>query len=300
MGTPNFAAVSLLNIIHSGFNVVGVFSQPPKPVGRGYEVTKSPVHALAEEFNIPVFTPTTFKSEDSYNLLSSLAPDIVVVAAYGFILPQRVLDLPPLGCINVHGSLLPRWRGAAPIQHAILSGDTETGVTIMHMSLGMDEGDMLLMNTIPILSSSTTFSLLEEMADLGGKSIVQFLEHRLDYAPIPQPMEGVTIAPKITKEQGVIDWNEPAEYIERMLRAFTPWPGISTLLEGVPLKIGGLSILNATHSTTPGTVLTDDLCVACGNGTVLRIEKLQKPGARMMATEEFLNGLSILIGAFFK
>lgn len=299
MGTPEFAATALKAILDAGLNVVAVYTQPPKPAGRGYEITKSATHALAEDYNIPVFYPSTLRTSEAQMQLKALKPDICIVAAYGFILPKSVLDIPPMGCINIHGSLLPRWRGAAPIQHAILAGDTETGITIMHMDVGMDTGDMVLKKAIPITPRTTSQMLFEELAILGAEMIVEYLHHPAKYNPTIQPSEGVTMAPKIDKHMAQLDWNKTATELERQLRAFTPWPGVFTVYKGTILKIGSLNILNTTHTSPPGTVIKAPLNVACGHHTVLEILTLQRPGGKMLPVEEFLKGFPIDISSQF-
>ncbi len=293
MGTPTFAAAALQSILDAQLNVVAVYTQPPKPVGRGYEVTKSATHELAQRHNIPVYYPKTLRTPEAQDELTALKPDICVVAAYGFILPQSVLDIPPLGCINIHGSLLPRWRGAAPIQHAILAGDTETGITIMNMDIGMDTGDMLCKRSVPITPTTTSQMLFDELAVLGGEMIVEYLLHPDRYIPTPQPMDGITMAPKIDKSMAQLDWRKTAVELERQLRAFTPWPSAYTIYNDIVLKIGGLEIIPTQHSQLSGTILNDQLHIACGNGTVLAITALQRPGGKMLPTSEFLKGFEI-------
>lgn len=296
MGTPTFAAAALQSILDAKFNVVAVYTQPPKPVGRGYEVTKSATHELAEQHNIPVYYPKTLRTPEAQDELRSLRPDICVVAAYGFILPKAVLDIPTLGCINIHGSLLPRWRGAAPIQHAILAGDTETGITIMHMDVGMDTGDMLYKRSVSITPVTTSQMLFDELSVLGGEMIVEYLRYPDRHPPIPQSIEGVTMAPKIDKSMAQLDWRKTAFELECQLRAFTPWPGAFTVYNDIILKIGGLEIIRTQHSQTPGTILNDQLHIACGDGTILAITALQRPGGKMLPTSEFLKGFEIKIG----
>lgn len=296
MGTPNFAAAALQAILDAKFNVVAVYTQPPKPVGRGYEVTKSATHLLAERYNIPVVYPKTLRTPEAHAELKALNPDICVVAAYGFILPQAVLDIPPLGCINIHGSLLPRWRGAAPIQHAILAGDDETGITLMRMDVGMDTGDMLYKRAVPINTTTTSQMLFDELAVLGGEMIVEYLNHPEKYSAIPQPLEGVTMAPKIDKSMAQLDWRKASAELERQLRAFTPWPGAFTVYNQNVLKIGGLKIITSQHTQTPGTILNEQLHIACGNRTVLAITHLQRPGGKMLSTSEFLKGFELAGG----
>jgi methionyl-tRNA formyltransferase len=297
MGTPTFAAAALQAILDAQFNVVAVYTQPPKPVGRGYEVTKSATHILAERYNIPVLYPKTLRTSEAQAELKALNPDMCVVAAYGFILPQTVLDIPPMGCINIHGSLLPRWRGAAPIQHAILAGDTETGITLMNMDVGMDTGDMLYKRSVPITSVTTSQMLFDELALLGGEMLVEYLHHPGKYQAAIQPVDGVTMAPKIDKSMAQLDWRNTAVELERQLRAFIPWPGAFTVYQNIVLKIGGLEVVSDHHDHTPGTILNDQLHIACGGGTVLAITHLQRPGGKMLSTPEFLKGFE-LAGVF--
>lgn len=296
MGTPTFAASALQRILNEGFDVVAVYTQPPKPVGRGYEVTKSATHILADAYNIPVYTPTSLRTSEAQHDLIALKPDICVVAAYGFILPKVVLDIPPMGCVNIHASLLPRWRGAAPIQHALLAGDQETGITLMKMDIGMDTGDMLHQRSIPITFVSTSEQLFDQLADLGAEMIVDYLHAPHSYTPTPQPTDGVTMAPKIEKSMARLDWSKPAQELERQLRALTPWPGVTTQYADTPLKIGGLQVIEASHNHLPGTILNDDLHIACGQNTTLAITSLQRPGGKMLETSEFLKGFPLIKG----
>lgn len=298
MGTPAFAAVALQHILDAKLDVIAVYTQPPKPVGRGYEVTKSATHQLAERYNIPVFYPKTLRTPEAQAELRSLNPDICVVAAYGFILPQAILDIPTLGCINIHGSLLPRWRGAAPIQHAILAGDKETGITLMRMDIGMDTGDMLYKRSTPITPTTTSQDLFEILAIMGGEMVVDYLRHPERFSPTPQPAEGVTMAPKIDKSMAQINWSKTAVEIERQLRAFIPWPGAFTVYNDIILKIGSLKIIDADHLQEPGVILNDMLHIACGKGTVIQITELQRPGGKMLPTLEFLKGFSMPCGEY--
>jgi methionyl-tRNA formyltransferase len=295
MGTPTFAAAALQAMLDAKFNFVAVYTQPPKPMGRGYEVTKSATHMLAERYNIPVLYPKTLRTHEAQAELKALNPDMCVVAAYGFILPQGVLDIPPLGCVNIHGSLLPRWRGAAPIQHAILAGDTETGITLMRMDMGMDTGDMLYKRSVPITSVTTSQMLFDELAQLGGEMIVEYLHHPDKYQAVIQPVDGVTMAPKIDKSMAQLDWRKSAVELERQLRAFTPWPGAFTVYNGTILKIGGLEVVADQHTETPGTILNKHLHIASGDGTILAITHLQRPGGKMLPAEEFLKGFEMAI-----
>ena len=241
MGTPDFAASSLRALIDAGHDVVCVYSQPPRPAGRGHQVQRSPVHVLAEDREIPVRTPKSLRNAEAQAEFAALDLDCAVVAAYGLILPQPVLDAPRMGCLNIHASLLPRWRGAAPIQRAILAGDAETGVTIMQMDAGLDTGAMLLKGSVPITGQTTAGSLHDALADMGSGLIVQALDG-LAEGPLtaePQPNEGVTYAAKLSRDDGRLDWTQPADFIERQVRALNPWPGVCFDLGGADQGAGG-------------------------------------------------------------
>jgi methionyl-tRNA formyltransferase len=240
MGTPGFALPSLQALVDGGFEVVGVYSQPPRPKGRGYEVTLSPVHELALSLGLPVFTPPSLRTPEAQEELKALAPQVIVVAAYGLILPQSVLDIPSHGCINVHGSLLPRWRGAAPIQRALLTGDAQTGVAIMHMEAGLDTGPVYEMASCAITDQDTAPSLQDKLSSLGAHTLVKVLRQvhaETCPSPTPQPEEGVTYAHKLTHEEGIIQWSDTAQEIDRALRALNPWPGTFTYHGKDRLKI---------------------------------------------------------------
>jgi methionyl-tRNA formyltransferase len=296
MGTPDFAATALRSIMHHGMNVVAVYTQPPKPMGRGYEIKQSAAHQLAEQHTIPVFYPSSLRTAEAQTQLKQLRPDICVVAAYGFILPKAILDIPSMGCVNIHASLLPHWRGAAPIQHAILNGDTQTGITIMKMDEGMDTGDILLQRGIPIQSNATSEQLFYQLSTLGADLIVEYLSNPNAYTPIPQPTNGITMAPKIEKSMGRLDWTKPAIALERQLRAFTPWPGVFTYYNDTVLKIGSVNIIDQSHRDTPGTILNEHLHIACGHNTVLQLATLQRPGGKLLPFQEFLKGYPLKVG----
>lgn len=290
MGTPDFAVPALHALHAAGHEIAAVYTQPPRPAGRGKALRASPVHQAAETLGLPVRHPVSLrKNTDEWAAFAAFQADVAVVAAYGLILPQSMLDIPRLGCLNIHASLLPRWRGASPIQSAILAGDTESGVTIMQMEAGLDTGPMLLRGSVPINGQTTASSLHDALSALGGALIVQALA---DQPPAtPQPEDGVTYAQKLTREDGRINWQESAIAIDRRIRALTPWPGTFTLLEdGMVLKIGAAVPLSQhTHSAKAGTVLDDKLTVACGEGAV-QLTRLQKPGRGMMEAEAFLRG----------
>jgi len=297
MGTPAFAIPALQALISSPHTVVACYTQPPRPAGRGYGVQKSPIHQLAEANHIPVYHPVHFKSEDTLNEFKAFNADVAIVAAYGLILPKALLALPKYGCINIHASLLPRWRGAAPLHRAILAGDAESGITIMQMDPGLDTGPMLLQKSIPITSTTTTEHLQGQLSALGSEMILEALDllcqGRLE--PTPQPTEGVTYADKIKKEESFIDWTQSAEQVERQIRAFNPWPGASFLWEGQIVKIWQGSVVAGPHKEVPGTVLNDDFEVACGQGA-LKVEILQLPGKKPMALKDFKNGHAVPVG----
>lgn len=300
MGTPDFAAQALKNILDAKFNVVAVYTQPPKPVGRGYTVQKSATHILADANGIPVFYPKTLRTAEAQTELAALKPDMCVVAAYGFILPQAVLDIPTFGCVNIHASLLPRWRGAAPIQHAILAGDTETGITLMKMDAGMDTGDMLFKRAIKITSTCTSGALFGNLAQLGAEMIVEYLNNPSAHSAIVQDETLSTLAPKITKQMGQLNWHHSATILEQHIRAFTPWPGSFAMYNDTPLKIGSAIVQdNAQHHAPVGTILTPDLNIACGNNSVLTLLTLQRPGGKMLKSAEFTKGFPIPVGTRF-
>lgn len=239
MGTPEFAVPSLAALVNAGYDVVGVYTRPDQPAGRGQKLTESPVKAAARGYGLPIFQPATLRAAAAQAALAALAPELIVVAAYGLILPQAVLDLPRFGCVNVHGSLLPRHRGAAPIAAAILAGDAETGVSIMLMDAGVDTGPVLSTAALPVAPDDTTGTLTPKLAALGADLLTATLPRWLrgEITPQPQPTEGATLAPRLAKEAGAIDWREPVWLIERRVRAYQPWPGAYTTWRGQMLKV---------------------------------------------------------------
>lgn len=294
MGTPDFAVPALQALVAAGHNVVATYTQPPRPGGRrGKQLTPTPVHKAAEAQGIEVRHPASLKGADEQEAFAALEADVAVVAAYGLILPQTVLDAPRLGCLNVHASLLPRWRGAAPIQRAILAGDEWTGVTIMQMEKGLDTGPMLAIVKTPV-EAKTTGELTEELAELGGNLMVEVLADLPGHAPQVQPEEGVTYAHKIDKAETRIDWSQSAEQIERQVRAFAPVPGAWFEFEGERCKVLAAEI--AAGSGKPGEVLDDQLTVACAIGA-LRPTWVQRAGRPAMATQDLLRGWAIGAGA---
>ncbi len=297
-GTPEFAAQSLSAILAAGHQVALVLTQPDRPSGRGMTLRPSPVKALALASGIEVFQPLTLKDPAVQERLRAVDAEVMVVAAYGLILPQAVLDLPRYGCLNIHASLLPRWRGAAPIQRAILAGDTETGVCIMQMEAGLDTGPVLLSDRLPLESDETAGSLHDKLADLGARLIVNALE-KIPLPAVPQSDTGITYAAKIEKAEALLDWRLPAAEIERKVRAFNPFPGAATVLEGVPVKIW--RAVAVPGGAAPGTVLAADrhgIVVACGDGA-LCLGELQKAGGKRLSAAQFLSGNALSPGAVF-
>jgi methionyl-tRNA formyltransferase len=295
MGTPDFSVPILENLIYTGHEVAAVYSQPARPAGRGHQLRPSPVAACAEARGIPVRTPKSLKSPEEQQAFAALRADVAIVAAYGLILPKAILDAPRHGCINVHASLLPRWRGAAPIQRCIEAGDHVTGVTIMQMDQGLDTGAMLLMEDIPITPTTTGGSLHDDLSAMGARLAVEALK-RLEAGSLlatPQPPEGVTYAAKLAKEEGRIDWRRPAAELDRRIRAFTPWPGAWFELQGERIKL--ISAKPVAGAGEPGRVLDDKLTIACGEGA-LALETLQRAGKAPMAAADLLRGFAIPAG----
>lgn len=299
-GTPDFAAETLKALLNSEHEICAVYTQPDRPAGRGRKLTPSPVKQLAQEHDIPVEQPLNFKSEDSVATLAAYEADLMVVVAYGLLLPQNVLDTPKLGCINVHASLLPRWRGAAPIQRAILAGDKETGVGIMKMEAGLDTGPVLLEARCPIYNSDTAQILHDRLAELGANTLLESLidiEAKLANAK-PQDDSQTTYASKLDKKEAAIDWQQPAEQILRQINAFNPWPVAQTSWRGDTMRIWLAELSDISKTAEPGTVIhvtKQGIDIATGNGA-LRIIQLQVPGKRAMQVQDFLNANSIDIG----
>jgi methionyl-tRNA formyltransferase len=299
MGTPAFACPSLAALLAGSDPVVGVVCQPDRPRGRGLAVAAPAVKALALEHGLPVLQPTKVRTPEFLDELRTLAPDLVVVAAYGRILPRAVLDLPPHGCINVHASVLPRHRGAAPIQHAILAGDAETGVTIMAMSEEMDAGDVLLVRRTPIEAGDTGGTLGDRLAVLGAAALRDAIAGLKDgrVRPVPQPSDGITFAPRIEREHARLDWTRPATALERAVRAFAPEPAAFTTLDGATLKVFAAAV--EPGAGDPGTVLESGprgLAVATGE-RALALREVQLQGRRRMPIEAFLAGRRVAPGS---
>ncbi|MCL7942718.1 methionyl-tRNA formyltransferase [Marinobacter sp. ATCH36] len=293
-GTPDFAATALKALLETRHQVVGVYSQPDRPAGRGRKLTPSPVKQVALNANIDVFQPESLKTTEAREELRALDADVMIVAAYGLILPREVLDLPRHGCLNIHASLLPRWRGAAPIQRAIAAGDRETGITIMQMNAGLDTGEMLLKAITPITEEDTGGSLHDRLADMGGEAIVKALEHleKGELRGEAQDEARACYASKLSKEEGHIDWTLDAPAIGRMIRAFNPWPGTFTDLDDLRIRIHQAEILDDTSDKHPGTVIRRSrkgIDVACGLES-LRITRLQLAGSRPQSADDLING----------
>ena len=298
-GTPEFAAVALRALLDAGFDVPLVLTQPDRPAGRGQKLLASPVTQVALAHGIPVHQPERLKDPATHAPLIEAAPDLLVVAAYGLILPQAVLDIPRRGCLNIHASLLPRWRGAAPIQRCIEAGDAETGVTIMQMEAGLDTGPMLCAEATKVGAGETASTLHDRLADVGGRLIVAALRDLHTLTPEPQPEAGVTYAAKIGKAEAAIDWRQSAAEIERRIRAFDPFPGCTAQLGDATLKLWRAE--PAPGTGRPGELLAvapEAITVACGSGA-LRLVELQKPGGRRLASADFLHGFPLAAGQRF-
>ena len=295
MGTPDFAVPALQALHAAGHRIVAVYTQPPRPAGRGQAMRPSPVQREAERLGLAVRAPLRLKREAAeHAAFAALDLDAAVVAAYGLILPAAMLAAPRRGCLNIHASLLPRWRGAAPIQAAILAGDTRSGITVMQMEEGLDTGPMLLDEAVPISSGTTGRSLHDALASLGARLVTQALEQAP--APRPQPADGVTYAPKLSRQDGRLDWSQDALALDRRVRAMDPWPGAFAELDGRPVKIiGAVADPDTTSTAAPGTVLDDRLTVCTGLGT-LRITRLQLPGRAALDADAFLRGHKVAPG----
>jgi len=294
MGTPDFAVPVLRALAEAGHEIAAVYSQPPRPAGRGHKPRLSPVQAFAEDRGWPVRTPPSLRDRQEHAAFQALGLDAAVVVAYGLILPKEILAAPRLGCLNVHASLLPRWRGAAPIQRAILAGDAQSGITVMQMDEGLDTGPMLLREAVPITGETTAASLHDTLAERGARAILEAL-HGLAEGTLlarPQPGEGVSYATKLSKAEGRLDWRLPAIQLERQVRAFTPWPGARAEIGGEAIKVLAAEVLADNAGRAPGTVLDQDLTVACGAGA-LRLTKVQRPGKSAMAAPDFLRGFPL-------
>ncbi|AAZ95968.1 methionyl-tRNA formyltransferase [Thiobacillus denitrificans ATCC 25259] len=298
-GTPPFAAAALEALVAAGHEIVLVLTQPDRPAGRGMKLAASAVKQAALAHGLPVYQPTTLKTPEAQARLADCAADVMVVAAYGLILPQAVLDLPRLGCLNIHASLLPRWRGAAPIQRAILAGDCETGITIMQMAAGLDTGAMLAKTVVPIADADTAATLHDALAVAGAAAIVSALSAYDTLVPQTQDEREASYAAKLSKEEARLDWQQPAEALARAVRAFNPVPGAWTLLAGAPFKIlRAEAAPQGEADAPPGTVLRADpagIVVACGGGALV-LHEIQAAGSKRMTAAAFLAGRALSAG----
>jgi len=302
MGTPAFAATILAALIEAGHRVLAVYTQPPRPAGRGRRPQPSPVQLLATQHKLALRNPVSLRTPEAMAAFADLGADAAVVAAYGLILPGSILRAPRLGCLNVHASLLPRWRGAAPIQRALLAGDTETGITIMQMEEGLDTGPILLQQRVSILPGATAASLSADLAVLGAGLILEALDGIAEgtLVPRPQPQDGVTYARKISREDGRLDWRQTASCLERQVRALDPWPGVyfespGRRGTGERIRVLAAIALPGGSGSAPGTVLDDNLLIACAEGA-FRPLRLQRPGRAALDASAFLRGFPIAAG----
>ena len=292
-GTPDFAARHLDALFSSGHKVVGVFTQPDRPAGRGKKLMPSPVKVLGEEHGLPIFQPASLRPQENQQLVADLNADVMVVVAYGLILPKAVLNMPRLGCVNVHGSLLPRWRGAAPIQRSLWAGDAETGVTIMKMDVGLDTGDMLFKLACPITNEDTSATLYDKLADLGPQGLIETLQQLADNTATPEVQDEalVTYAEKLSKEEAQLDWSLSAAQLERCIRAFNPWPMSWMMIDDQPVKVWKASVIDGDTSEEPGTIIEvskQGIQVATAKG-ILNLESLQPAGKKAMSAQDLLN-----------
>jgi methionyl-tRNA formyltransferase len=297
-GTPPFAATALRSLHAAGHEIALVLSQPDRPAGRGQRLTASAVSQLAADLRLPLAKPENLRNIEATELVARTAAEVMVVAAYGMLLPLSILNLPARGCLNIHASLLPRWRGAAPIARAVEAGDLETGITIMQMDVGLDTGAMLLKRVIPVGPQETSGTLMEKLALVGASAMVHTLDHLDSLMPISQPSDGVTYAKKIEKTEARVDWNASAQSIERRIRAFDPFPGCDTVIAGERLKLWHANIVPHNTALPPGAVASIDnekITINCGEDA-LSITRAQRPGGRRMAMREILQSVSITQG----
>jgi len=302
MGTPDFAVPSL-KLLANNHNILCAFSQPARPNGRGMKIKDSPVEKAAKDLNIQTLTPSSLKNDDVFSNFKELNPDIVVVVAYGLILPEKYLKIPKFGCINGHASLLPRWRGAAPIQRAIEAGDKKTGSCIMLMEKGMDTGPVILSRSIDIYQSDNAQRIHDKLSNITAEILIDAIKGYTigNIEPVPQKEIGIKYANKIEKAEAEIDWEDGSKEIYNKIRAFDPFPGTFTFLHNNLIKIVSSRLCNITHESEPGTIIEvgKKIIVACGKKTTLEIVSLQKPGKKIISTIEFLNGTKIMIGEKF-
>ena len=300
MGTPDFASATLQALIDAGHEIALVVTQPDKPAGRGKQVKGSPVKELAEAAGLPVYQPVKVKDPEAIEILRGVNADVIIVVAFGQILPQAVLDLTPYGCINVHASLLPAWRGAAPIQWALLNGDTVTGVTTMQMDAGMDTGDILRVEKVPISIDDTAESLFETLSVLGAETMLATIDdiEQGRAHPVPQDHAQATTVGLLTKQLGEVDWTKPALQIHNQIRGLYSWPGAYTFLDGTMLKLHKSTLTNDKREKPAGTVVQskDRLLVCCGDGQCIELSEVQLVGKKRMAAADFLRGHAVPVG----
>ena len=298
MGTPEYSVPTLQSLISFGHDIRAVYTQPPRPAGRGKKNKVSPVQSLAELNGLTVKSPHSLKTDEEQEYFEKLGLDAAIVVAYGLILPKTFLEVPRLGCINIHASLLPRWRGAAPIQRAIMAGDTKTGVTIMQMDEQLDTGPIFTTSEVEITDQTTSETLHQSMANLGACIINKTLKdiNSKNLRAIEQSTSGISYADKLSRDEGYVDWNKSAEEIEKLVRALYPWPGAWTEIDGSRIKIFESKVIPASKQTfPPGTIIDNKLTISCGRNS-LRLVRLQKQGKKIMNTEEYLNGNPISKG----
>lgn len=294
MGSPDFALPALKALLAAGHEIVAVYSQPPKPQGRGYQVQKTAIHEFAESVHLSAYTPKTLRNEEEQAKFKALKLDMAIVAAYGLILPKPILEAPKYGCLNIHGSLLPRWRGAAPIQRAIEAQDSETGITIMQMDEGLDTGDMIAKSTIQI-GTQNAQELHDALSKMGASLLIDVLHKWGQHTPQKQPEEGITYASKLKKEEGFLNWNQDSDRLEAKIRAFTPWPGCFFTFRGEQIKVLKAESLPHRHNEKPGIVIDSNFAISCRQGA-LRPLILQRPGKKPVDLEAFLNGTKVQKG----
>lgn len=294
MGTPDFAVPAFQELINSTeHNVVAVFTQAPKAKGRGMKLANSPVYNLAIDNNIPIYTPKTLRKEQAMDLITSIDADIIVVVAYGFIIPENILSAKKYGCLNIHPSKLPKYRGAAPLQRTIINGEKESAVCIMQMDAGLDTGDVILQKDLTLDSHITLLELHDKCADIGAKLLIETLDNIDSLPRVKQSEEGLSYAHKLTKEEGKVDWSESAFTIDCKIRGMNPWPGVYFEHEGKIIKILAAEYTENTHAASPGELLGDNFEVACGQGTLI-IKSLKPAGKPKMLATDYLRGLSSL------
>jgi methionyl-tRNA formyltransferase len=300
MGTPDFSVPALQCLHESGHDIVGVYTQPPRPAGRGKKKRQSPVQVKASNLGFEVRYPASLKSDDTQAEFAALNADVAVVVAYGLLLPQEILEAPKFGCLNIHASLLPRWRGAAPIHRAIMAGDAQTGISIMQMEKSLDTGPVLMLEATDIKPDETAARLHDRLSDMGAKLINKALKNISDLPVKTQALDGVTYAAKIDKSEARIDWSQTAETVDRQIRGLSPFPGAWTLHDGERLKCLASQVIEAQNVlSTAGQVLNDRLEIACANGA-LRITRLQKAGRNAQSADEFMRGAYIKSGDRFE